>query len=289
MTFESKHDVSRQGPLKADPADEAAPGGVLCSLADLVGWVQYRDDMPRRPAAAVVVDELDRAAPPLYLTNCGTWATRLPAEYVWRKAVDERAGRVREQVATRAGNWATDWGQMLGSRFEVRRTVVEPRAASPGAYGEPGAWLVLHEAWCSDGTATRDEATKKHGTTQERLAIPMPVALELFGYGQPAGVAPGWPSSVEAAGIALGANAHPAQSGPSAEEWTDERIANRLAELKRQTPTLKAPMNDLLAEMGLEVNSANKRDVQRKVKTFNDDRQSASLDTVWPGRIVHMA
>ena len=192
MTFEPKHDVSRLGPLKADPADEAAPGGALCSLIDLVAWVMHRDGLPRRPAAAAVVDELARATPPLYLTNCDTWATRSPVEYVWRQAVEERAGRVGEQVATRAGNWATDWGQIdCGSRFELRRTVVKPRAASPGAYGDPGALQMLHEAWCHDDVATRDKAMKAHGAMLERLAIPLRVAVELLGYGSPAIAAPG--------------------------------------------------------------------------------------------------
>ena len=199
MTFEPKHDADQLGRLVADPADEATPGGTLCSLADLVAWVMYRDaGMPRRPAAALVVRELGTAAPPLYLTNRDTWATRLPALHEWWQKDDGSAGGVVRQLVKASAYRATDLGgsayepgswQMLGgsggaSRYQERRKVVKPRAAMPGVYGEAGAWQVLRDAWCSDDKATCDKAMKRHGSTLDRLAIPMSVAIELFGYGR---------------------------------------------------------------------------------------------------------
>lgn len=205
MTFEPKHDTDRLGSLLADPTDEATPDGKLCSLADLVAWVMCRDaGMPSRPAAALMVRDLGAAAPPLYLTNRDTWATRLQATHKWWTKADGRAGGVVCQVVKASAYRATDLGgsayeagpwQMLGgsggaSRFQERRKVVKPPAAMPGVDGEAGAWQVLRDAWCSDDRATRDKAMGKHRTTLERLAIPMRVAVKLFGYGQPAEAAP---------------------------------------------------------------------------------------------------
>lgn len=203
MTFEPNHDAARLGKLKAAPADEAMPGGELCSLADLVAWVEYRDDLPARPAAAAVVEKLASMAPPLYLTNCGDWAKRLPADFEWWPKVDGRSGGVRNQLVRRGSNWATNWGSDAQAvRYEERRTTVKARTASPGAYGDLGAWQVLREAWCSDDKATRDRANGKHGATLARLAIPMPAAVELFGYGPPVSAAPGASSAVPLAEVA---------------------------------------------------------------------------------------
>ena len=194
MTFESKHDAGRLGPLVAGPADEPTPHVTLCSLVDLVAWVVHRDaGMPRRPAAALVVRELGTEAPPLYMTNRDTWATRLPAMHEWWPKVDGRAADVLRKWVEVSGYRVMDLGSSSGaSRFEERRKVVKPRAAMPSAYGESGAWQVLRDAWCSDDKAARDKAMDKHGVTLERLAIPMSVAFKLFGYDLTAKVAPGF-------------------------------------------------------------------------------------------------
>ena len=232
MTFEPKHDADQLGPLVADRADEATPGGTLCSLADLVAWVMYRDaGMPRRPAAALVVRELGTAAPPLYLTNRDTWATRLPALHEWWQKDDGSPGGVVRQLVKASAYRATDLGgsayeagpwQMLdgsggASRYQERRKVVKPRAAMPGVYGEAGAWQVLRDAWCSDDKAACDKAMKKHGAPLERLAIPMHAAVELFGYGRPALAAPsaeGVPFACDAAPAGMTAG-HPAKTLPA--------------------------------------------------------------------------
>lgn len=199
MTFEPKHDADQLGPLVADPADEPTPGGTLCSLADLVAWVMYRDaGMPRRPAATRMVDKLGVTTPPLYLTNRDTWATRLPALHEWWPKDDGSSGGVVCQLVKASAYRATDLGghayepgpwQMLdgssgASRYQERLKVVKPRAAMPGVYGEAGAWQVLRDAWCSDDKATGDKAMKRHGSTLDRLAIPMSVAIESLGYGR---------------------------------------------------------------------------------------------------------
>ena len=290
MTFESQHDAARQGRLKADPADPAAKGGDLFSVLDLVPYIEDRDDVStvNAEARALAAVPVDKEAPSLFMTRLRRDAELVTDAAVWRPRVEERQAGVREHVRRANAYSATQWGNGA-SQFETKRVLVSARASDAGLYGEAGAWSLLRQLWSCDGDKKRAAILKEFGPRLARLAITAQDAFEWFGCGQPAGVAPGWPSSVEAAGIAKSAHAHHDQSGPSADEWTDERMANRLAELKRQTPTLKAPMNDLLAEMGLEVNSANRRDVQRKVKTFNVDRQPASLATVWIGRSVHRA
>lgn len=191
-TFEPKHNADKLGPLVAGPTDEATPGGALCSLADLVDWVMYRDATPRRPAASNVAGELGKAAPPpLYLTNRDTWAARLTAMHEWWPKVDGRTGGVVRQVVKVPVYRVMELGGSSdASPNQEQRKVVKPRAAMPGAYGESGAWQVLRDAWCSDDKAARDKAMNKHGATLERLAIPMRVGVELFGYGQMAEVVP---------------------------------------------------------------------------------------------------
>lgn len=57
---------------------------------------------------------------------------------------------------------------------------------------------------------------------------------------------------------------------PAAVEWSDKRIAQRLDQLKTETPKRAAPMRDLLAEMGVENDKAEaaRRRVQRIVGSF---------------------
>ena len=71
---------------------------------------------------------------------------------------------------------------------------------------------------------------------------------------------------------------------PAAERWTDERIAQRLAEIKQQAPIVRAPVRALLQEMGEPYSDATRQKVRRAVKAHEATKAlSAAPGVVWPG------
>lgn len=71
---------------------------------------------------------------------------------------------------------------------------------------------------------------------------------------------------------------------PAAERWPDERIAQRLAEIKRQVPKDLAPVRTLLQEMAEPYNDATRQKVRRAVNAHEATKAlSAAPGAVWPG------
>lgn len=257
--------------------------GKLVNLGDLVRVLctDASNPLPLRPAAGQVLAALaEHEDAAVFITQPATWAVEARADWpVLRAGVAGKAAWVQYNTGT---NRAT--GQRRPPIHHPARAEVAQLA------GRSGLLAMLRQTWRQAKVPADLYRVEFFGG---QLAILWADAVVLFPNCMPAG-----PDAVAAdlvpevvpiararrarvaSAPAPAAPAQPVHQVASVSEqvpWTNQRIADRLQELKDDIPARKAPKKDLLTEMGLPYNDTTRQRITRAVKDHKAATEPATL------------